>query len=102
MTWLKVKSIGAWLAVVFVFLAAGYQQEGRSYSCHQCRNMKTQTITRFWFIPVALSQAAHQTYPIERGHTHDWYRYSRYRLIGYKGWLGASVACRSERYRDTR
>lgn len=83
-----------------LFVAVGIREETRSYSCHLYRNTFQHREVRFLWIPLSSSNKKLFEYPIPKGHTHNWLRFARYKAVGYKGWLGASVACRDTMYRD--
>ncbi|PQV63789.1 hypothetical protein B1R32_109129 [Abditibacterium utsteinense] len=84
------------------FVAAGSQEESRSYSCHLCRNRQSRQVNRFFWISIKSTTRSSTHFPIPKEHVHDWFQYSRFQSLGYKGWLQTSVACKTNMYRDNK
>lgn len=83
-----------------LFVAIGYQKESRSYSCHLCRNTQSRQEVRVFWIPLSFATKTSADYPIPKGHTHDWFPFSRFQSLGYGGWMQTRVACKPDMYRD--
>ena len=94
------KSAAAWVLLGAFVLAIGYQERARSYSCHLCRNTKTEKTTRFFWVPVSSSSKISRRYVVSAGHQHDWFGYSNYEMLGVRGLVSMRLGCSSKMYRD--
>ena len=98
----KVKSILTWAALGLFVLALGYQEEARSYSCHLCRNTRTDKTIRFFWVPLRSSARTSNHYVAPAGHKHNWFHYTNYEMLGLRGLLTFRLGCSTKMYRDNK
>jgi hypothetical protein len=96
----NLKSMTGWVLLGLFVLAFGYQEKARSYSCHLCRNTKTDKTVRFYWVPLRSFTRTSNRYVVPIGHKHNWFGYSNYEMLGYRGLLSFRLGCSSKMYRD--
>ena len=96
----NLKSITGWVLIGVLVLAGGYQERGRSYSCHLCRNTKTDKSVALFWVPLRFSSRVSNRYVVPAHHKHNWFGYSYYDMLGWRGFMGFRVGCSSKMYRD--
>lgn len=88
------------LIAVFLVVTGGPGIKEQRLSCHKCRNLKYVTTRNFLFIHGTPVEREEQAFPIPEGHVHDWWQCGSFKSQGIGGWLGESVACQPNRYKD--
>ena len=96
----NLKSIAGWVLLGLLVLAGGYQEKGRSYSCHLCRNTRLDKNISFLWMPVRSSSVISNRYIVPANHNHNWFGFSHYEMLGWRGFVSFRLGCSSKMYRD--